>query len=60
MTITRERQSNYTGRKTHRRHDPRAGERSHPGIWYLHQKYAGCGKIKIGQGSFAPAIFAFV
>ena len=36
MTITRERQSNYTGRETGGCSDPCAGERPDTGVWDIY------------------------
>ena len=46
MTITRERQSHYSGWENHRRCDPRFGERPDAWIRNLYRKYAGRGRLK--------------
>ena len=46
MTITRDRQPDYTGWQTGGRSDPCAGERPHTGVWDIYREYAGGGELK--------------
>ena len=61
MTITRERQSHYSGWKTRWRRDARVGERSDKRLWDFYREYAGRGGINDLTGADAPVFFcAFV
>ena len=46
MTITRERQSDHSGRETCWRGDARPCERSDERVWDFYREYVGSGRIK--------------
>ena len=54
MSITRERQSDYSKRKTDWRGDPCSCERADTGIWHFYRKYAGRGRIIVGTEICRP------
>ena len=60
MTITRERQPDHSGREIGWRGDPRAGERSQPGLRHLYRGYAGRRGINFGRRSAAALRRPFV
>ena len=60
MTITRERQSHHSGWQDHRRHHPRAGERSHTGLRDLYGGYTAGGRINVGRGLLPPFVIRII